>query len=152
VKILFWLTLFFIVLPLVELALLLKLADLTDWKVSLLLVIVTGVVGAVLSKHQGISLLRRMQTDLREGRMPADSLLDAALILAAGILLITPGVLTDLLGIVLLIPPLRRVAKMGLIGWFRSKFRIQTIVTGSDSDTGPPDSPDVIDAKVVRRS
>ena len=148
-KFLFWLSLFFIVMPLVELALLLKLADLTDWKVSLALVVVTGIAGAVLAKSQSISLLRRMQADVRAGRVPADSLLDAALILAAGVLLITPGMISDLVGIVLLIPPLRRVAKLFLVQWFRSNVRVQTIVTGPDSR--PPDSPDVIDATAVRR-
>lgn len=149
-KILFWLTFVFIVLPLVELALLLKLADLTNWKVSLALVIITGVVGSLLIRSQGISLVRRIQTDLREGRMPADSLLDAFLVVVAGILLITPGMLTDVVAIVLLIPPLRHLVKIGMVHWFRTRFRIQTIVSGTTSSSDRPS--DVIDAKVVRRS
>ena len=81
VKILFWLTLIFIVLPLVELALLLKLADLTDWKVSLLLVIVTGVAGAVLakqSKHFAPASNAKKQTCKRGAAFPRIRLLDAA--------------------------------------------------------------------------
>ncbi|MFQ5496040.1 MAG: FxsA family protein, partial [Phycisphaerae bacterium] len=75
----------------------------------LLLTACTGVVGAWLARREGLKAMTRIQTDLAHGVPPAAAVLDGALILVAGLVLITPGVLTDLLGFTLLIPPwLRR--------------------------------------------
>ena len=94
----------FILVPLVELALLLYLADASSWQFTLLLVIATGVIGTLLAREQGWRTWTRIRDELAAGRMPADSLLDGVLIFIAGALLLTPGVLTDLLGISLLVP------------------------------------------------
>lgn len=102
------LLLLFTVVPLVELAILLQLGRLMGLGATVALVLATGIAGAWLARWQGLAVLRRVQVDLAEGRMPAGALLDGALILAAGALLITPGLLTDLTGVTLLIPPLRR--------------------------------------------
>lgn len=160
-KFLFWLTCLFIVLPLAELSLLLKLAEATNWKVSLLTVIVTGVVGSTLSRRQGVAILRRMQDDLAHHRMPTDTAMDAVLVFAAGLLLITPGLITDTVGLLLLVPPIRRWFKMWLANWFASRFQIQTFSATSFTASGPfqsadpssgNDDPNVIDSHVVRRT
>jgi UPF0716 protein FxsA len=114
----------FLVVPLVELTLLLLIGKYTDWYVPLVIVVVTGVAGALLSRHQGWRTVRRIQRELREGQMPGDALLDGVMILVAGALLLTPGVLTDAVGISLLLPFCRRLYKAGLIRWFRSRFRL----------------------------
>ena len=77
---LFYLLLLFIVVPFVELALLLKLAEITSWLHTLLLVIVTGVLGTWLARSQGVRTYRKIQQSLSAGQMPTDSLLDAAMI------------------------------------------------------------------------
>ena len=71
---------------------------------TLAIVIITGVAGAYLAKLQGLRTLRRIQDDMRQGRMPADKLFDGLLILCSGILLLTPGFITDLIGFAGLIP------------------------------------------------
>ncbi len=121
----------FLVVPIVELTLLMMLADATNWKVSLALVLFTGVTGAWLVKHQGWRTMRRVQEELRAGHLPGDALFDGVLVLAAGLLLLTPGVLTDLTGILLLIPFTRAIAKRRLADWFRKHFKIQSIVTAA---------------------
>lgn len=99
----------FVLVPLAELALLLYLAEIFSWQRTLLLVIVTGVLGTLLARSQGWRTWVRIRDELAAGRMPAESLLDAVLIFVAGALLLTPGVLTDALGISLLIPPVPRL-------------------------------------------
>ncbi len=143
------LLLLFIVIPLVELALLLLLADLTRWWVSLLVVIVTGVVGSTLAHRQGWRTFRRIQQELAQGQMPTDSLLDALLIFGAGALLLTPGLLTDALGITLLLPPCRRFYKTRMVQWFKSRFSILT--PAGEMHSRPPQS-QVIDSYVVESS
>jgi UPF0716 protein FxsA len=114
--------LLFVVLPLVELTLLLLLADVTDWWVALLVVISTGFLGAWLAQRQGWRTWERIRDELRQGRMPADALFDGVLILIAGVLLLTPGILSDLTGILLLIPPARGLFKLWLAVWFRRRY------------------------------
>jgi UPF0716 protein FxsA len=120
----FKLLLLFLVVPFVELALLLLLGSYTAWYVPLILAVVTGVLGAALARHQGWRTIRRVQRELREGMLPGDALLDGAMILVAGALLLTPGVLTDAVGILLLIPFTRRFCKAWLTRWFKRRFRL----------------------------
>lgn len=143
-----WLFLLLTVLPLVELALLLTLGKYTSVAFTLGFVIVTGILGAVLLKYQGLFAWRNVQRDLREGRMPTDSLLDGLMIVIAAVLLITPGVLTDLVGITLLIPPCRRLYRLLLARWFKARFQLGTSIPGAPS--GPADRrSQVIDSYVI---
>ena len=111
---LFRLLLLFTVVPIVELALLLKIADATNWRVPLAIVLLTGLVGAVLAKLQGLAVLRKLRELIEKGMLPAGPLLDGAFVLVGGALLITPGVLTDALGIAFLFPPTRSLFKRHL--------------------------------------
>ena len=123
----------FIVVPLIELTLLLFMAKATSPTFTLLLVLATGFLGALLARQQGLAAFRRVREDLRQTRLPGDSVVDAVLILIAGALLLTPGVLTDAFGLSLLFPPTRRRYKAWLLDWFRRRFRIQTRSTGEGS-------------------
>ena len=133
--------------PLVELGLLLKLGELTDWRLTLALVIGTGVAGGWLFRRQGWRIWGDLQDDLRHGRAPVDSLQDGAMILLAAALLVTPGVLTDAAGILLLIPAVRRRAKAYLARKFKAHFRFQTFSPGGGPKwtTNPPDDDEIID-------
>jgi len=77
------------------------------------------VVGAALAKQQGAQALRRIQTTLRAGQTPAIALVDGFLIFCAGLLLVTPGLLTDTVGFTLLIPP----ARAGIRAWLSREFK-----------------------------
>ncbi len=99
--------------PLVELALLIRLYKATDWLTTLALVIGTGIVGAALARRQGFEIWRRIQSQLAQGKPPANELLEGLLVVFAGILLILPGILTDIAGLLLLLPPVRALLR----GW-----------------------------------
>ena len=107
----FYLFLLFTLLPIVELAILIRIGEATVWWVPVALVIFTGIAGAALARWQGLRVYQRIRDDTRARRMPADALVDGFLILLAGILLVTPGVLTDVVGIAFLIPPVRALVK-----------------------------------------
>ena len=104
------LAILFIVIPLVELYLLFQLNTWTGSPITTIcLILFTGVLGAWLAKQQGLSTISRIQQALTEGRMPTKELVDGGMILFAGALLLTPGILTDAFGFSLLIPPCRAV-------------------------------------------
>ena len=81
---------------------------------TLLLLIVVSVVGASLSKRQGMAVFQRVRRDLAEGRMPGVPVLDGLLLLIATVLLTIPGFVSDALGLALLLPPVRTAARNGL--------------------------------------
>src|SRR3954462_5901961 len=121
----FYLFLLFIVLPLVEIMILVKIGMVTSIWVPIAIVLVTGIVGTALARREGWKVLERIREDVRIGQMPADSLLDGFLVLLAGALFVLPGVLTDILGIVLLFPPTRSLMKRAAAAWFRRNVELR---------------------------
>ncbi len=108
------LLLLFVVVPAVELALLIELGSRIGTAATLGIIAGTGVLGAALARRQGLSVLRRLQQETSEGRLPADPLVDGAFLLVAGALLVTPGVLTDVVGFLCLVPGFREIVKRDL--------------------------------------
>ena len=112
------LLLLFIGIPFLEMMILIKLGEVMGFASTLLLIIGTGVLGAAAAKAQGMRAWLSLQAELNQGRMPGDQMLDALLIFTAGLLLITPGLLTDLFGFFLLIP----LARSWIKDWMRRKI------------------------------
>ena len=110
------------VVPLVELIILLRLAERFSWGPTIALVVLTGVLGAWLARREGAKAMSRIQADLEAGVAPAAAVLDGALILAAGLVLITPGMLTDLCGFALLIAPIRARVRNALADAFKRRI------------------------------
>lgn len=108
----------FIVMPVLELAVLIRVHEHIGLANTIALVIVTGVAGATLARIQGWMVVQQIRRDLAGGRMPAPRLMDGVMILIAGILLITPGLITDTLGFLLLLPPVRAAIR----AWLRRKI------------------------------
>jgi UPF0716 protein FxsA len=149
--------LLFTVVPLVELALLIWIGGQTAWWFPIAMVLLTGIAGAALARWQGLRALQRIQDDLQAGRMPADAVVDGVLILVAGILLVTPGVITDVVGVALLIPPLRSLMKRGAMGWLRRHVNVTAqrfANTFRAHEPSPGESPwhqdEIIEAKVIK--
>ena len=101
----------FVLIPAVELVLLIKIGAAIGALETIALIVITGTVGATLARAQGLSVLHRVQAETAAGRVPTASLLDGVIILVAGALLITPGVLTDIVGFLCLIPWTRLAIK-----------------------------------------
>jgi UPF0716 protein FxsA len=149
----FYLFLLFTVVPLAELALLVWVGGQTAWWVPILLVLVDAALGAALIRWQGVRVVRRIQEDLAAGRMPGDALIDGALFLVAAALLIAPGILTDIAGFALLIPPLRALVKRGVSAWLRRHVQVQTARFtsgfGAGNNTSTTSHDEIIEAHVV---
>jgi UPF0716 protein FxsA len=101
------LLLLFTIVPLVELYLLIKIGTEIGALATIAIVVATGIAGASLARQQGARVWWQIQQEMEAGRFPADRLIDALLLLVAGALLITPGILTDLLGLTILVPVTR---------------------------------------------
>ena len=115
----------FTLIPVIELYLLINVGALLGPFNTVLLVIVTGLAGAYLARIQGLQTLFRVRTSLQQGIMPAEELLDALLIFVAGVVLITPGLLTDAAGLLLLLPPVRSFLKQWLKGKGRDWLQVR---------------------------
>lgn len=109
------LILLFTVLPMVELALLIAVGREIGIANTMAIVVITGILGALLARSQGLSTLGRIQSSLRRGIMPANEIINGFMILAGGLLLITPGLITDAVGFLTLIPQTRSVIKSVLV-------------------------------------
>ena len=145
------LILLFTTLPLLELALLLWIgARIGVWP-TVALILLTGVLGASLARYQGLATWSRFHRAMEAGRFPGKELLEGLLILVAGAVLLTPGVLTDAAGFLILTPPARRwlVARIG------ERLRARVVVAGRPGVPGAGRSggasgagdPEVIDAE-----
>ncbi|MFQ5637838.1 MAG: FxsA family protein [bacterium] len=117
------LVLLFTVIPLIELALLIELGQAIGLLNTISVVILTGVIGAYLARSQGFGIFHRIQTELAQGKIPGASLLDGVLVLAGGLLLLTPGLITDFFGFTLLLPFSRAFVIIYLKRYFQSKIQ-----------------------------
>lgn len=115
---LFRLFLCFTIIPMIELYLLIKLGSAIGGFNTILLVILTGFVGAWLARMEGINTMMKVRMHLQNNIMPAEELIDALIIFIAGLVLITPGLITDTLGLLLLWPVTRNRFKV----FARKKF------------------------------
>ena len=113
-----WLVFLFTVVPIVELYILIRIGNVLGALNTVLLLIVMALVGAFLVRLEGMRIFTRTTTNLAQGIVPAEELVDGLLIFAAGVLLITPGVFTDVLALFLLIPLSRTLIKR----WLRRRF------------------------------
>ena len=117
-----YLFLFIIVIPTADIALLIFSGKIIGAWPTLLLILLTGVIGAYLTKREGLQTIRKAQEQLRRGQLPGEALLDGICILIGGTLLITPGFITDIAGFLMLFPPTRRVFKFFMIKALRKRM------------------------------
>jgi len=115
----FKLFLAFSLIPVIELYLIIKIGTAIGALNTIAVVLITAVVGAHLARMQGMQTMMRVRARLNAGDMPADEMVDAMIIFMAGVVLLTPGFVTDLFGLLLLFPPSRRVFK----DWITAKFK-----------------------------
>ena len=101
--------LLFTVVPALELWLLIQIGSIIGTFETIFLIILTGAIGANLARNQGIQVLGELNQALQEGKSPAKKVAEGLLILGGGLLLITPGVCTDIVGFSVMIPPFRAV-------------------------------------------
>jgi UPF0716 protein FxsA len=109
--------------PLLELFLLIRLGEVLGTLNTVLIVVLTGILGASFARSQGAGIISHIRTALNQGRIPGEEMVQGLLILAGGLMLITPGFLTDLLGFTLILPPTRRLAAGWLMAYFKKRMQ-----------------------------
>ena len=114
----------FIGVPFAEIYVLLQVGHVIGILNTLALLILVSMVGAWLAKREGLGVLRRMQDSVNAGRVPGAELIDGFLVLLAAALMITPGFLTDIVGIFLLLPPVRAGVRHSLRRYFVHRIEI----------------------------
>ncbi len=114
----------FSIVSLLELALIIKIGSYLGVFTTILIIVATATLGAYLAQMEGLQVLSQLQAELRAGRMPSDALIDGLLVLAGGLLLLTPGFITDTLGLLLIIPFSRRWFRERLKAYFRDKIEV----------------------------
>jgi UPF0716 protein FxsA len=147
------LILLFTVVPLVELLLLVQIGKVVGLLPTVALVVFTGALGAWLARLEGLRTLAAVQRDMAEGRMPTDRLIDGLLILLAAAVLLTPGLLTDTCGFLLLVPATRRLVRRKVAAAIGRRIRIshpgQPVVVDADVADADVVGADVVGADVV---
>ena len=126
------LILVFIVVPLAELYVILKVGDLIGWLPTLAILVADSLLGSWLMRSQGRAVWRRFQQTMQAGRVPHREVLDGVLVIFGGAFLITPGFITDVIGILLLLPPTRALFRHWLIRRGGRMFGI-SVATGRRS-------------------
>lgn len=150
--------------PLIEIWALVRVADLTGWGTALGLLLAMSVAGAVLLRREGAKAWRAFATALAEGRLPAAEVVDGALVIVGGALMLTPGFVTDVVGLACVLPPSRALVNRALRRQVRGLLGVNGIALwGSgrrprgpvppprwtDPRPAPPADPGVIDVEVV---
>ncbi|HBN48631.1 MULTISPECIES: FxsA family protein [Thalassospira] len=132
----------FVAMPIIEIAVFIQAGELIGLWPTIGIVILTAVVGTSLMRAQGLQTLARAQAQIDQGEMPIGELFDGICILVAGVLLLTPGFVTDTMGFLLLVPPLRKAVGAGVImklvqsGNIRTNFSRRTYGNESSSSGG----------------
>jgi UPF0716 protein FxsA len=121
------LVLIFIVLPIAELYVIIQVGGLIGAGPTIAILILDSLIGAWLWRHQGRAAWRRFNAALQEGRVPAREVLDGTLVIFGGALLITPGFISDVVGIILLLPPTRAIIRGMLVAIFARRFPVATV-------------------------
>jgi UPF0716 protein FxsA len=140
--------LLFTVVPLIELYLLVGLGRLLGPVPTIALVVITGALGAWFARLEGARVIRRWQEAMARQQIPKDGVIDGFLIFIGGVMLITPGILTDIAGLSMVMPPTRRVIAGAVRRWFERQIaagRVQVYAPGYNG--GPSRHPGVIDVE-----
>jgi len=125
---LFQLMLLFILVPLIELAILVYLGLLIGPWYTIIIVVATGIIGAYMARNQGMATLAKIRGSVERGVMPSRELFEGLLVLIGGLMLLTPGIITDIIGFLLLVPQTRRPISWWLRRWIRRRLEKGDIV------------------------
>jgi UPF0716 protein FxsA len=133
--------LLFTAVPLLDLWLLLAIGDVIGFWPTVGLVLLTGFAGAALARAEGLRVLGAWRAALAAGRLPEEGVLSGVLVLVGAVLLVTPGVITDVVGLALLVPASRRLVARGVRAWLGRQIRSGRIRIVGARGGGPGGSP-----------
>ena len=121
-----------LILPIVEISVFIAIGDRIGIFYTVMMILVTAIIGSILLRIEGFRILGQIQKDIAAGKMPAKELFDGVMILIAGVLLLTPGFVTDSIGFLLFIPTIRTAMRAFVL----SRIKFQTKAAGSEFSAG----------------
>jgi len=131
---------------LVEIYVMIKIGSAIGAFNTIAILILVSIFGLWLTKHAGFAVLNRMRMQVEAGKMPTAEIIDGVLVLAAGLLLVFPGFVSDAFGLLLLFPPTRGVARNFAMRRIRARVQVfQVLRPDRGPEVGPGPGPDVID-------
>jgi UPF0716 protein FxsA len=139
-----WLFIAFLAVPLIEIALFIQVGGAIGLFPTLLIVVVTAILGTFLVRNQGLLALEKVKSSFNQMRDPSEALAHGAMIVFAGALLLTPGFFTDAVGFALLVPGIR----LSVFRWVRARIKVTAVSTGGTR----PEQSDVIDGQYTEVS
>ena len=134
-----WLFLILVGVPIIEIGLFIQLGGFLGLWPTLAIVVATALIGSLLLRTQGLSTLEELKRTAETGQSPAGPMANGALILVAGLLLLTPGFFTDSFGFLLMVPPIRTL----LIKWIATRAQMKIYASAANSQQPP----DIIDGE-----
>jgi UPF0716 protein FxsA len=141
-----WLLFIFIVVPIIEIALFIQVGDAIGLWPTLATVIITAFIGTQLLRAQGLATLSNLQNSVGAGQNPMDHIAHGAMILVAGVVLLTPGFFTDAIGFALLIPPVRAALIKAGAARMAGNVHVSGFGNPQQPHQSPPASDDIVDA------
>lgn len=145
-------TVLFLVIPIVEIYILLEVGDLIGAFPTIILVVLTAVIGAGLLRQQGLSTLARLQQNMGQGKLPAQEMIEGVLLAVGGALLMTPGFVTDTMGFLCLLPFSRKFIAQAIMKRSADKFKAGVNAqmggfTYQSHNDKRPDDPNVVEGE-----
>ena len=142
-----WILAIFIGVPLMEIMLFIKIGAYIGLWYTLAIVVITAIIGTALIRRQGLQTLNRAQHEMQSQRLPVQELFEGICLIISGVLLLTPGFLTDFFGFMLLVPPLRRVLGHYLWKTIQNSGTTRFVMPGQANHYSSNDDGPIIDAE-----
>ena len=140
----------FLLIPIIELFIMFKVGKVIGLEITILIIIITAIIGAKLTKVQGAKAIKNAQSEIKSGKLPHKEVMDGIMIIIAGAFLLTPGFVTDIVGFSLLLPALRSNYQKLLLAFIKTKILFAHSPINKQKKEGKSnDDPTIIEAEII---
>ncbi len=140
----------FLLIPIIELFIMFKIGKVIGLEITILIIIITAIIGAKLTKVQGAKAIKNAQSEIKGGKLPHKEVMDGIMIIIAGAFLLTPGFVTDIVGFSLLLPALRSNYQKLLLALIKTKILFAHSPINKQKKEGKSnDDPTIIEAEII---
>ena len=140
----------FLLIPIIELFIMFKIGKVIGLEITILIIIITAIIGAKLTKVQGAKAIKSAQSEIKSGKLPHKEVMDGIMIIIAGAFLLTPGFVTDIVGFSLLLPTLRSNYQKLLLAFIKTKILFaQSPINKQKKEGKSNDDPTIIEAEII---
>ena len=140
----------FLLIPIIELFIMFKIGKVIGLEITILIIIITAIIGAKLTKVQGAKAIKNAQSEIESGKLPHKEVMDGIMIIIAGAFLLTPGFVTDIVGFSLLLPALRSNYQKLLLTFIKTKILFaHSPINKQKKEAKSNADPTIIEAEII---